>query len=101
MARETDTFERAKNRAYCLLRSRTAGPQWALRGAGRTTMFRCERCGSGFSPIRVTTDDSCPRCLARDGVRSPFDFAPFSATSSKACDDQVEASRDEEVEQTE
>jgi hypothetical protein len=36
-------------------------------------MFRCERCGSGFSPARVRTEN-CPRCLGRDGVESPLTF---------------------------
>jgi hypothetical protein len=30
-------------------------------------MYTCERCGTRFG--RVTASESCPRCLARDGVR--------------------------------
>ena len=45
-------------------------------------MFRCERCGSAFSPIRVTTDQTCPRCRARDGVSAPLTFAPYTATDA-------------------
>jgi hypothetical protein len=65
-------------------------------------MFSCERCGSRFSPIRVATEAFCPRCRARDGVRAPLNFAPFSVRASEADDDPrpTEASRDEEVEQT-
>lgn len=40
-------------------------------------MFRCERCGSGFSPIRVRSEANCPRCRARDGVSVRLTFAPF------------------------
>ena len=42
-------------------------------------MFRCERCGTDFSAARVPRSDHCPRCLARDGVRSPLVFK-FSVT---------------------
>jgi len=31
-------------------------------------MYTCERCGTGFGR-RGATSDSCPRCLAREGVR--------------------------------
>ena len=66
-------------------------------------MFRCERCGSGFSPIRVTTDHSCPRCRARDGVSAPLSFAPFSADAPEADDGPPpeKPSRDEGVAQAE
>ena len=66
-------------------------------------MFRCERCGSGFSPIRVTQNETCPRCRARDGVSSTLTFAPFSATAPEADDDAppMEPSRDEGVAQAE
>jgi hypothetical protein len=42
-------------------------------------MFRCERCGSSFSPIRVSSRQNCPRCRARDGVSIPLtlEMAPF------------------------
>lgn len=46
-------------------------------------MFRCERCGSSYSPIRVPPTETCPRCRARDGVSAPLTFAPFSARSSE------------------
>jgi hypothetical protein len=35
-------------------------------------MYTCERCGMRFG--RVTASDSCPRCLARDGVRVSLAF---------------------------
>jgi hypothetical protein len=41
-------------------------------------MFRCKRCGSSFSPIRVS-GQSCPRCRARDRVSVPLilEMSPF------------------------
>jgi len=35
-------------------------------------MYRCERCGSSFSPIRVSSRQTCPRCRARDRVSVPL-----------------------------
>jgi hypothetical protein len=35
-------------------------------------MHTCERCGTRFG--RVPTSESCPRCLARDGVRVALAF---------------------------
>jgi hypothetical protein len=43
-------------------------------------MFRCDRCGTGFSPIRVRENEFCPRCRARDGVSARLSFAPFTST---------------------
>jgi len=42
-------------------------------------MFTCERCGSSFSPIRVSSRQNCPRCRARDRVSVPLtlDTAPI------------------------
>jgi hypothetical protein len=37
-------------------------------------MFKCERCGSTFNPIRVSSRQHCPRCRARDGVSVPLTF---------------------------
>jgi hypothetical protein len=37
-------------------------------------MYTCERCGSGFSPIRIGVATDCPRCRARDGVAVPLIF---------------------------
>jgi uncharacterized OB-fold protein len=31
-------------------------------------MFKCERCGTGFGPIRAAVLEFCPRCKARDHV---------------------------------
>jgi hypothetical protein len=46
-------------------------------------MFKCDRCGSGFSPIRVASNEFCPRCRARDGVSAPLSFAPFAAATAE------------------
>lgn len=37
-------------------------------------MFRCDNCGSGYSVMAATSWDSCPRCLARDGISVPLVF---------------------------
>jgi hypothetical protein len=66
-------------------------------------MFRCDRCGSGFSPIRVPANELCPRCRARDGVSVTLSFAPFTAATSEVDDEPSsgteETSRDEEGDQ--
>ena len=48
-------------------------------------MVRCERCGSGFSYIRGSANEYCPRCQARDGATVPLtgvDPEPASGDSS-------------------
>jgi predicted nucleic acid-binding Zn-ribbon protein len=35
-------------------------------------MIRCERCGTGFSPIQAAVLAFCPRCRARDQVKVPL-----------------------------
>ncbi len=50
-------------------------------------MVRCERCGSGFSYIRGSANEYCPRCQARDGATVPLtgvDPAPAAADSSRS-----------------
>jgi hypothetical protein len=63
-------------------------------------MFRCERCGSSFSPIRVSHAEICPRCRVRDGLSVPLTFAPDSAETSEVDDatapEPREALRDQE-----
>jgi hypothetical protein len=49
-------------------------------------MFRCDRCGSSFNPLRVSRTEICPRCRAREGVSAPLTFAPFSAEPPEADD---------------
>jgi predicted nucleic acid-binding Zn-ribbon protein len=41
-------------------------------------MFRCERCGSGFTPREAKGLEGCPTCQERDGVRSPLAFKLFA-----------------------
>jgi hypothetical protein len=44
-------------------------------------MYTCERCGTSFGrPSAVL--ESCPRCLARDGVRVPLAFRLFEDAGS-------------------
>ena len=49
-------------------------------------MFRCDRCGSEFNPIRVPPTETCPRCRAREGATVQLTFAPFSAKTPEADD---------------
>ncbi|MBS1880191.1 MAG: hypothetical protein JST31_11790 [Actinobacteria bacterium] len=39
-------------------------------------MYTCERCGTSFGR-RTPVVESCPRCLARDGVRVALTFKLF------------------------
>lgn len=39
-------------------------------------MYICERCGTRFGR-RTATVESCPRCLARDGIRVALAFSLF------------------------
>lgn len=40
-------------------------------------MYTCERCATRFG--RLTASESCPRCLARDGVRVALAFSAQGA----------------------
>jgi hypothetical protein len=35
-------------------------------------MVRCDRCGSGFSYLKESANEYCPRCQARDGAMVPL-----------------------------
>jgi DNA-directed RNA polymerase subunit RPC12/RpoP len=37
-------------------------------------MFRCEKCGSGYSAQAASSWTSCPRCLAKERVQVPLTF---------------------------
>ena len=39
-------------------------------------MYTCERCGTSFGR-QTPVVESCPRCLARDGVRVALTFKLF------------------------
>lgn len=41
-------------------------------------MYTCERCGTSFGR-KVPVVESCPRCLARDGVRVALAFKLFQS----------------------
>jgi predicted nucleic acid-binding Zn-ribbon protein len=45
------------------------------------TMFRCERCGSAFTPSEAKGLEGCPTCQERDGVRSPLAFKLFDGVA--------------------
>jgi hypothetical protein len=54
------------------------GSVWgAPTGPLERKMYDCERCGTSFSPIRIASPEACPRCLAREGVRSPLTYSLF------------------------
>jgi hypothetical protein len=46
-------------------------------------MYTCERCGTSFGR-RVPVVESCPRCLARDGVRVALTFKLFKDVPSSS-----------------
>lgn len=37
-------------------------------------MFRCDNCGSGYSPQAASSWTSCPRCLAKEKIQVPLNF---------------------------
>lgn len=37
-------------------------------------MFRCDRCGSGYSAQAASSWASCPRCLAKEKIQVPLIF---------------------------
>jgi predicted nucleic acid-binding Zn-ribbon protein len=44
-------------------------------------MFRCERCGSAFTPDEAKGLEDCPACRERDDVRSPLAFKLFAGVA--------------------
>ncbi len=42
-------------------------------------MFKCERCGSGYSANHIGVEN-CPRCLLLDRVQAPLTFRMFKIT---------------------
>lgn len=39
-------------------------------------MFKCERCGSGYSASHIGVEN-CPRCMLVDRVQAPLTFKVF------------------------
>lgn len=39
-------------------------------------MFKCERCGSGYSANHIGVEN-CPRCMLLDRVQAPLTFKMF------------------------
>jgi len=37
-------------------------------------MFRCDKCGSGYSAQAASSWTSCPRCLAKERIQVPLAF---------------------------
>jgi DNA-directed RNA polymerase subunit RPC12/RpoP len=40
-------------------------------------VFRCERCGTSYDPMRAAPSEHCPRCLIRDQVNARLSFRMF------------------------
>jgi predicted nucleic acid-binding Zn-ribbon protein len=55
-------------------------------------MFKCERCGAGYSPSRAAILEFCPRCWARDQVRVPL-VVKVVRDSPSCLDKQTDSSR--------
>jgi hypothetical protein len=45
-------------------------------------MYDCERCGASFSPLRIASPDTCPRCFVREGVRTQLSYSLFGKGKS-------------------
>jgi hypothetical protein len=48
-------------------------------------MYTCERCGTSFGR-RTPVVESCPRCLAREGVRVALTFKIFKGVKAAGAD---------------
>ncbi len=44
-------------------------------------MFKCERCGSGYSASHLGIEH-CPRCMLLDRVQAPLSFKVFTLPDS-------------------
>jgi hypothetical protein len=55
-------------------------------------MVRCERCGSGFSYIRASENEYCPRCKARDGATVPLRADPEATADDSATSEAARSS---------
>lgn len=45
-------------------------------------MFKCERCGSGYSASHLGVEH-CPRCMLLDRVQAPLTFKVFELPESR------------------
>lgn len=61
-------------------------------------MFDCQRCGTSFSPMRIASPEACPRCLAREGVRTPLTYSLFADVGAGGAGKPPQASRPEALE---
>ena len=53
-------------------------------------MFKCERCGSGYSANHVGVEN-CPRCLLLDRVQTPLTFKMFEVRAPERKAPQAQA----------
>ena len=54
-------------------------------------MFRCERCGTGFSANQVDVSDDCTRCKSKGRTSAPLVFAPFQGRHRQGVRAAIEA----------
>lgn len=52
-------------------------------------MYTCERCGTSFGR-RTPVVESCPRCLARDGIRVALTFKLFKDVPRASADTPIQ-----------
>ncbi len=60
-------------------------------------MFKCERCGSGYSSMHAVGIENCPRCLLRDRTASPLTLKVFTLSEAEAAEEASEAEADVEL----
>ncbi|HET6571436.1 MAG TPA: DNA-formamidopyrimidine glycosylase family protein [Solirubrobacterales bacterium] len=58
-------------------------PSCQKRSKRRGAMFKCERCGTGYSPMHAAGIDNCPRCMVRDRTAAPLTFKAFELPGSR------------------
>lgn len=46
-------------------------------------MFKCDRCGSGYSAMHAAAIENCPRCMMRDRTASPLTFKAFELPGAR------------------
>jgi hypothetical protein len=59
-------------------------------------MFKCERCGSGYSASHLGVEH-CPRCMLLDRVQAPLTFKVFKLPESHPASAPKQPARDERV----
>jgi late competence protein required for DNA uptake (superfamily II DNA/RNA helicase) len=59
-------------------------------------MFKCERCGSGYSASHLGVEH-CPRCMLLDRVQAPLTFKVFKLPESRPATAPQQPMREEQV----